>query len=259
MIAYQDFATKNSQHLFRRHFHRIPNVLNFLPQLCHFIVSNCRQVHLFPDQGWRRQESKEVQWQPQSSSFLEFQDSRAISSLFIILLFFLSICHTSCFRSCVQFLLQGLVIQAHLWLSPMVPICGTLWHCRQPLIRICRDRQYLHDMFQHFPRKRNSRTVKFLTLVTNTLAFFVAGPWFLAYALNWKRESKYMFNQISASLTIWSVLTTNTKSQSVQRGLSCLSRQMSATEPLWRLVVGRTVDGACALERESITLWKVQK
>ena len=177
--------------------------------------------------------------------------SKTFGNIHLVYIFF-SICHASRFRNC--FLLQGLVIQAHLWLSPMVPLCGTLWHCRQSLIRICRDRQYLHDMFQHFPRKRNSRTVKFLTLVTNTLAFFVAGPWFLAYALNWKRESKYMFNQISASLTIWSVLTTNTKSQSVQRGLSCLSRQMSATEPLWRLVVGRTMDGACALERESITL-----
>ena len=76
---------------------------------------------------------------------------------------FSSMCHASRFWSC--FLLQGLVIQAHLWLSPMVPIGGTLWHCRQSLVRICRDRKYLHDMFQHFPRKRNSRTVKFLTLV----------------------------------------------------------------------------------------------
>ena len=43
---------------------------------------------------------------------------------FIYTFLFFSICHRSRFRS--SFLIQGLVIQAHLCLSPMVPICGTL-------------------------------------------------------------------------------------------------------------------------------------
>ena len=70
----------------------------------------------------------------------------------------------------------------------MVPLCGTLWHCRQSLIRICRDRKYLHYMFQHFPRKGTvGLWISWLWSFTNTSAFFEANPWFLAIAFNWKR------------------------------------------------------------------------
>ena len=113
---------------------------------------------------------------------------------FIYTFLFFSICHRSRFRS--SFLIQGLVIQAHLCLSPMVPICGTLWHCRQSLIRICRDRKYLHDMFQHFPRKGRVGLWSYWPWsFTNTSAFFEADPWFLFQALNWKRGQTQIYVQ----------------------------------------------------------------